>query len=508
MQAVAMVAVIAITLGTVGALLLSRNARHLTQGAIASGTRVSSPARVSPPPTPYTPLVDPTPVADQISAPSATVVWTTFDGRLFRSTDRGETWSEQRSLPPVQHGGAPEISFISAQEGWYLSGGASAYASCNGVGTEIWHTTDGAVTWTQVDVHMWTVSHTSDSAMATSIPECRDGLSFIDPLHGFVSAGGAFGGRHPTIYRTVDGGKNWAGSDLPDPPDFKTRPTSTLQARAVKQFGSSLYVVAYVGGNADRDYVFRSTDGGGTWSWMTKIPALNTVMVTESRWLILKSYGLSMESTNSGQQWHSYESDYSFDIPNGGSWVVFGDSQVGYIEGRGRMHRTLDGGLHWTAIARPGACHAEPATPGSSWLTHSSAKWRYSVNYPADWCNLPNFGVTDESNKYFSNENAGSPLELTSFGMFAVVGVAPGACPTMDAFKEVYERATLKVAGQDVTRTYGFYAPGQSESAVMIHAAIARGGNCYKFDFITHTRATGDKYLTTADKMIASLKFS
>lgn len=35
--------------------------------------------------------------------------------------------------------------------------------------------------------------------------------------------------------------------------------------------------------------------------------------------------------------------------------VVFGDSAVGYATVRGGLSRTLDGGLHWSALHTPGA---------------------------------------------------------------------------------------------------------------------------------------------------------
>lgn len=344
MQAVAMVAVIALTLGTVGALLLSRNARSASHEGPANATRVVSP---TPGPTfvPEAPVFGP--ATAQISAPSRDAVWVLVASTLlFRSTNRGDTW-EARSVPPITPGGFQEISFIDAQQGWYLTG-PMIETQCKGAATQIWHTNDGAATWQQVTVEMWTVSYTSDNAAAD--PQCRQGLSFVDPLHGFIAAWAT--GRHPTIYRTLDGGKNWAGADLPDPPDFRTGIGSSLRAGLVNRFGSALYVE--VGSGQDSQYVFRSTDGGSTWSWMRKIPSPYVVMVTESRWLQLVVPGQSMESTNSGQQWHPFASDFNTDTPVGGPQIVFADSQVGYAEGRGQLQRTVDGGLHWIRIKTPG----------------------------------------------------------------------------------------------------------------------------------------------------------
>jgi hypothetical protein len=245
-----------------------------------------------------------------------------------------------------------ELLFIDAQQGWYLAQGPPDIG-CNA--RQIWHTADGGATWLKVSVEAWMPPY----AWA-DYPDylCREGLSFIDAQHGFVSAWEV--NRRPTIYRTADGGKTWSGFTLPDPPDFQTTdgtPGHYLRIRLVKRFGNTLYVMAWgtQPGPQFRQYMFRSTDGGVTWSWLMKIPSVYVVMVTESRWLLLLAPGQSMESTNWGQQWHPYASDFITDAPPGGPHLVFADSQVGYAEGNGALQRTVDGGLHWTRIAAPGA---------------------------------------------------------------------------------------------------------------------------------------------------------
>jgi len=64
-----------------------------------------------------TPTLIPLPSTAQIDAPTGTVVWSLVaDTRLFRSTDRGDTWQE-RPVPPQ----LPVIvSFIDDHEGWAL----------------------------------------------------------------------------------------------------------------------------------------------------------------------------------------------------------------------------------------------------------------------------------------------------------------------------------------------------------------------------------------------------
>jgi hypothetical protein len=344
-----MVAVVAITLGTVGVVLLSRSAHNVSHQGPVSGSRLTSPNAS---PTIYGPTTA------QLSAPSRDVVWTLVaETVLSRSTDQGKSW-DQRGLP-ARAQGRLSISFINDHEGWLLAPGQPE-TQCTGAGAVVWYTT-GRGRWGPVS----SVQSTQPKDSGIAYAQCKEYLYFYDSTHGFLTA---WDDNHrPTIYRTADGGMTWAGSTLQDPPGFKTSPGGfTLRAGMFKRFGSTLYVEAWgiQGGESPaRQYMFRSTDGGATWSWLTKIPSRYIAMVTESRWLQLIAPGHSMESTNSGQQWHRYASDFSTDTPVGGPEVVFADSQVGYAEGRGQLQRTIDGGLHWERIASPGMVSSTQSWP-------------------------------------------------------------------------------------------------------------------------------------------------
>jgi photosystem II stability/assembly factor-like uncharacterized protein len=100
--------------------------------------------------------------------------------------------------------------------------------------------------------------------------------------------------------------------------------------------------------------VYRSTDGGASWSYAATAPVggLRPVLTSETRWLELLGPDWQ-ETTDAGRTWHPYQSDYSQAAPIGPE-IVFGDAQVGYATVRGSIQRTMDGGAHWTAIKTPG----------------------------------------------------------------------------------------------------------------------------------------------------------
>jgi len=288
-------------------------------------------------PTP-SPAPIPLPTIAQLSAPSGTVVWAFVGGtRLFRSSDRGDTWVE-RSTPPTL--ASTEFAFADDRNGLLLSTGA-ATSDCLTQTVLIGKTVDGAATWQRVE--------------ATGIADamCKQGLVSVDSTHALLTAWSQ--NNRPVIYRTADAGQSWqASAALPDPPGFTTGAGVVLVPGRPRAFGSVVLLVA-ADNRQQGKYVFRSTDNGATWSFASKIPSFEggVAFVTQSRWLELTAPGQSQETTDAGTSWHTATSDYSQAAPIAPD-IVFGDAQVGYATVRGSIQKTVDGGAHWTTIKTPG----------------------------------------------------------------------------------------------------------------------------------------------------------
>lgn len=286
-----------------------------------------------------------------VSAPSSKVVWMEVGGRvLFESMDRAVTWS-QRKLPSSATLVQPEISFVSESEGWLLASG-QVTAQCGTESITIWHTSDGASTWHELN----------PAGFAEA--QCKSGLYFADSLHGFIV--GSDINRAPVIYRTADGGNSWtASSALPDPPGFTSKPGgSTLQPGRVALIAGTLLVAATgissqaVGQppvHPAHTYVYVSDDGGVTWAYRASAPDGGDPVsfVTAARWLQLKGPGEAHETLDAGVAWHAYSADYTQTAPSAPD-VVFADSVYGYATVQGTLERTLDGGAHWIPMPTPG----------------------------------------------------------------------------------------------------------------------------------------------------------
>ena len=276
----------------------------------------------------------------QLSAPSGTVVWALVAGtHLFRSSDRGDTWAE-RTIPPGLAN--IEVSFANEANGLLLSAGAPASA-CQTQTASIWKTEDGAASWQQV------------TATGIADPMCKRGLALGDSSRAFFTAYGPSSG--PVIYRTADAGRTWtAAKPLPDPPGFTfaTPGGVAILPGRPHAFGSVILVDAQAYGAPKRS-VFRSTDGGATFTYASTVPTAEgaVVVVTAARWLQIGPPGSSMETSDGGSTWHAYKTDYSQAAPITGDFG-FGHVDIGYATVRGAIQRTMDGGAHWTTIKTPG----------------------------------------------------------------------------------------------------------------------------------------------------------
>ncbi|HKV87779.1 MAG TPA: hypothetical protein VJT78_07265 [Candidatus Dormibacteraeota bacterium] len=361
MPAVALVAAIALTAGTVGVLVMARNLNRVSHGpGQASSTRLPSPTAtpVETPPAsnPSSPPIS-LPTTLQLSAAPGNVVWALIDARIFRSVDAGSTWQERRAPPYQGGGGMPEISFVDQRNGWMLFPGVPE-TQCNGAGAQVWRTTDGALTWTLVAQVTG-----PNQAPALGYTQCKDHVDFVDATHGLVTASDP--NRRPTIWRTADGGVTWLSSILPDPPGFVGQAGGfELRVDAIQGFGATIVLTAsgrQDGDTLDRFYFFQSTDGGRRWVYSGRLPdtaSRAVALVTASRFLSIFPGSPSLESDDAGRTWHSFTSDYQ-QAAGVAPQIVFGDPVTGYATVRGGIQRTTDGGARWASVSTPGV-----AAPG------------------------------------------------------------------------------------------------------------------------------------------------
>lgn len=186
-----------------------------------------------------------TPLLQAVHAASGAVVWASgHGGVVLRTVDGGTTW--QRRLTPV--GDSLEfrdVHALNADTAWILSAGTGAKS-------RIYRTTDGGASWSLQFLNPDTAAF-------------YDCLSFGSRTEG-VAFGDASQGRS-NLLRTDDGGRSWhllAPSAVPAP-----LPGEGAFAASGLCVGHGDASTVYVATGAPGARLFRSGDGGRTWTVAT-----------------------------------------------------------------------------------------------------------------------------------------------------------------------------------------------------------------------------------------------
>jgi photosystem II stability/assembly factor-like uncharacterized protein len=242
-----------------------------------------------------------------------TTGWVVGDqGKIFKTTDRGATWTDQSfstNLP------LSKVQFIDINLGW-IAGGA-------GVTGLILRTTNGGATWTQVRsdtvafIDMFFVSQnvgwavgvlgtilkTTDGGLnwvkqptSTGTEEPLFSVSFTDANNGWV------GGGTGVMLKTTNGGTNWDSTGALDVNDYAYSiafANSTTGWLAASSFSPS-------GGFTGN--VRKSVDAGATW------PTNQLALSNE------EFYSLDFVDSNYG--WAAGTNGLVYQTTNGASWVL------------------------------------------------------------------------------------------------------------------------------------------------------------------------------------------
>jgi photosystem II stability/assembly factor-like uncharacterized protein len=211
-----------------------------------------------------------------VAAGTYTNSWTTQNGAILRSTDRGATW--QRTMLPFKLGGnmpgrgPGERLAMDPNRNSVLYLGAPS-------GNGLWRSTDSGVTWSKVNSFPNPGNFVQDPTDPNGYLTDNQGLYWIT----FDKRTGTPGNATQTIYvgvadlgtsiyRSTDGGATW--SAVPG------QPTGFLPHKAVLDHVNGFLYVAYSdkggpydGGHGD---VWKLNTATGAWTLISPIPSSNT----------------------------------------------------------------------------------------------------------------------------------------------------------------------------------------------------------------------------------------
>ncbi len=228
--------------------------------------------------------------------------WAVGDqGVIVHTTDGGATWAGQTSGTGYDLTG---VVFTDAQTGWATGQSFTEYGDySSGV---ILHTTDGGQDWTTQYASIFDASTGHDGTAFSAV-------AFADARHGWAvgeTQGSDSSYNQTVIMHTTDGGATWTQQLDFSPPFASNSDNATLSSIACT---NAAHAVA-VGYDENRAEIWRTTNGGRTWT-----------RVGKKLWPLYSSVSLSD--------------------------VVFADATHGWAVGDGTVIKTSDGGVTWTKQA-------------------------------------------------------------------------------------------------------------------------------------------------------------
>ena len=252
---------------------------------------------------------------------------------LFRTNDGGATWLSQNT--PF---GRTEIGFLDAENGYGLT---SLGAAAGSMGVAIWETKNSGESWERVFLH--------EVGLESSLPfsGTKNGLSFVDPLNGWV------GGSTPQdgfiwLYRTEDGGLSWEHQNLSMPPSYEFAQAS-VDAPLFFAGGQGLLPVQ-LRYEESATVFYRTIDGGENWLVTTPVATRGKYAVASATEIIVWDGSSEIYSSlDGGENWTSTPSDWhpadtlrALDFVSAThGWAI--SDEAGFF-------RTVNGGMSWEKL--------------------------------------------------------------------------------------------------------------------------------------------------------------
>ena len=262
-------------------------------------------------------------------------------GSLYRTTDGGLTWTS--SEVPFNRG---DLNFLDANNGWVMSVLGAAAGS---MGVSVFQTSDGGATWDQTYTNDPNLANAGDSL---PLGGQKSGFTALNMktawVYGLTYEPGAV-----YLYRTEDGGANWAEQSLPLPPGVENAELSVEKIEFISpNFG---FLTMRITADNMNLAVYTSDDSGKTWSLTpTLIPGSGSADFLSVDEAVIYNGSQFYVTRDAARTWSIIPPDVLFDESFAGmdfvnalsGWVITVDPTTN----ERRLYRTSDGGATWFPV--------------------------------------------------------------------------------------------------------------------------------------------------------------
>ena len=212
---------------------------------------------------------------------------------------------------------------------------------------------------------------------------------FLDKENGLISG--------DKLFRTQDGGQTWS---------YITTPNSG-------RISFIYFIDPFTGFVGDfNKKIYKTTDGGITWSQNTVAqPVFTMQFLNENDGFAAGYWGMILKTANGGNSWINLSNSTTTEFTS----MFFFDCNVGYISGANQILKTVDGGNNWSATTVYGSHSIYFTDSTNGYTVGHSGHISKTDDHGGTWNELSKGVRSPLSSVFFLNNETGY---VTAWGSF------------------------------------------------------------------------------------------
>lgn len=243
-----------------------------------------------------------------------------------------------------------DLHFLDAKNGWALAD-LGVGAGSNAVA--IFQTTDGGATWTQKFTNDPNLAGAGDTLPLGGL---KAGIAPVSMQAAFVY-GVTYAPGAPYLFRTDDGGATWSPVSLPLPPGAENAELGIERGQMKFLSPSDGFIAMRLTSSSYQLAIYVTHDGGNSWALTPNLlPGSGSADFLSAQEAVISSGDQFFVTRDAARTWSIVLPDVKFGDTLAG--MDFVDTMTGWVitldpGGRRVMYRSTDGGATWFPVVAP-----------------------------------------------------------------------------------------------------------------------------------------------------------